>query len=92
MALNGVDDFYSDTVVVGNERALLFINLELLHALVNCDEAHMDATFDSVPRQFSQLASLHVIAYGQVNLKISLTDLRLIKFDRFFSHFPWYSY
>ena len=49
LALDGVRIFYH--VAVGNDIALLFINEELLHALVNCEEKHMDATFDAVPRQ-----------------------------------------
>lgn len=66
LALDGVEEFYSDSVTLGNGTALVFINITLLQAQVDAEELHMDATFDSIPRQFYQLATLHAIAYGHV--------------------------
>ena len=68
MDINGETQFFWGRIEVGGEEALIFININCLQAFVDAVELHMDATFHSAPNGFSQLASLHAIAFNTVGL------------------------
>jgi|LakMenE01Jun11ns_1017448.scaffolds.fasta_scaffold8596583_1 hypothetical protein len=74
----GTNDFYCGRVQDGLDSALIFINIPLLHALVNAEIISMDATFDTVPFQFYQMASLHAMAYGHVRNCYQFESVRKI--------------
>jgi hypothetical protein len=68
MDMNGETQFFWGRIEVGGEEALIFININCLQAFVDAVELHMDATFHSAPNGFTQLASLHTIAFNTVGL------------------------
>ena len=66
MSTGGHRQFYFGSVTIGDDTAMIFINVAVLRTLVDTQEIHMDATFKTVPRLFYQMASLHAIAFGYV--------------------------
>ncbi len=68
MNAHGNREFYSGRV--GDEahgEALIFIDRELLQGLSRSQEISMDGTFTVVPRIFTQLATVHFVAYDRVS-------------------------
>ena len=74
MSKAGTSQFYWGHVSSGDGDALVFINIPTLLALVDSTEIGMDATFYAAPRNYYQLASLHVISYGVVSILYSSTS------------------
>ena len=82
MQRNGVDRFHFGEVQNEDGLALIFINAPLLQVFANAEEIHMVGKFRSVPRFFTQMACLHVVAYGHVIIA------SLIQFFYFFNLYP----
>jgi hypothetical protein len=68
MDMHGERQFFYGRVVAGEREALIFVNYGSLAAFVEAQELHMDSTFYSPPRGYSQLATLHVIGYDMVRV------------------------
>lgn len=62
----GTEDFYAGRVDCGEQSAVVFISRATLPALVEANELHIDATFQTVPVMFYQLLTIHAIAYDEV--------------------------
>ena len=64
----------------GEDHALLFVCPQRLEALSLATEIHVDGTFKTVPGQFKQWMTFHVIRYNYVSYKfyISIHILFLI--------------
>ena len=82
MLRNGVDRFHFGEAKNEDGRALIFINTPLLQVFAIAEQIHMDGTFRSVPRFFTQMACLHVVAYGHVIIA------PLVKYFYFFNLYP----
>lgn len=70
MDATGEMEFYAGRVqtIDSTEAALIWINQNpiFLNALADADDVNMDATFKTCPTIFSQLATVHFVAFDHV--------------------------
>lgn len=88
MDASGETEFYAGRVQTMDSRdaALIWINQNpvVLNALADSEDVNMDATFKTVPAIFSQLATVHFVAFDYVIASRLLSNLPFLKFSLLF--------
>ena len=66
----GEEEFFAGRVTTETDMVLIFISRSMIEVFADSKHVFIDGTFQTVPKYFYQLVTIHLASYGNVRTQV----------------------